>query len=82
LGLLAGHVERLAVDRVPRLGWALVEPWNEAFYFAHSYHVVDAPSVATSEGIAVAIAAGSFFGVQFHPEKSARAGEELLRRCL
>src|ERR1019366_10054432 len=37
LGLLSGHVTRLTTPRVPRLGWAMVEPWNEAYYFAHSY---------------------------------------------
>lgn len=82
LGLVAGHVERLHAERVPRLGWAMVEPWNEAFYFAHSYHVVNGPTTATSEGVSVAIQSGSFLGVQFHPEKSGRAGLEFLRRCL
>ncbi|MGD0056034.1 MAG: imidazole glycerol phosphate synthase subunit HisH [Acidimicrobiales bacterium] len=82
LGLLAGSVTRLASERVPRLGWAMVEPWGEAYYFAHSYAAASADAVATSEGVDVAVRRGSFFGVQFHPEKSGPAGLEVLERCL
>jgi glutamine amidotransferase len=82
LGLLEGSVVRLHADRVPRLGWALVEPWGEAFYFAHSYVGVSPLSVATSDGLTVAIESGSFLGVQFHPEKSGDAGLKFLERCL
>jgi len=82
LGLVAGHVVRLDTERVPRLGWAFVEPWNEAFYFAHSFVAQSPKAVATSEGIVAAVAEGSFLGVQFHPEKSGPAGLEFLERCL
>jgi glutamine amidotransferase len=81
LGLVAGRVRRLATERVPRLGWALVEPWGEAFYFAHSYAVESDAAVATSEGVTAAIASGSFVGVQFHP-KSGPAGERWVKTCL
>ncbi len=37
LGLLPGRAVRLRTDRVPRIGWAAVEPDGEAYYFAHSY---------------------------------------------
>ena len=82
LGLLAGTVRRLTSDRVPRLGWAMVEPWGEAYYFAHSYAATSADAVASSDGVDVAVRRGSFFGVQFHPEKSGPAGLEVLERCL
>ena len=82
LGLLNGHVGRLQSERVPRLGWAVVEPWGDAYYFAHSYGAVASDVVATSEGITVAVQRGSFFGVQFHPEKSGRAGLDFLEQCL
>jgi glutamine amidotransferase len=54
------------------------------FYFAHSYHVApDEPAVvaATTDyggPFASAAARGRVFGVQFHPEKSAAAGERML----
>jgi glutamine amidotransferase len=82
LGLLKGHVRRLTAGRVPRLGWAMVEPWSEAYYFAHSYASDSSDTVATSDGVSVAVQRGSFFGVQFHPEKSGPAGLRILDRCL
>ncbi len=82
IGLLSGHVRRLHTERVPRLGWALVEPWGDAYYFAHSFAGESPDSVATSEGVTVAVQRGPFFGVQFHPEKSGAAGLDFLERCL
>lgn len=82
LGLLSGEVVRLTTGRVPRLGWAIVEPWGDAFYFAHSYAAQSPDSIATSDGITVAVRRGPFLGVQFHPEKSGDAGLEFLEKCL
>ena len=82
LGLVPGDVRRLESDRVPRLGWAMVEPWGEAYYFAHSYAAISPYGVATSDSITVAVQQGSFLGVQFHPEKSAGAGLEFMESCL
>jgi imidazole glycerol-phosphate synthase subunit HisH len=82
LGLLPGRATRLAAGHVPRIGWALVEPWQETFYFAHSYAAETESAVATSDGIVSAARRGSFFGVQFHPEKSGPAGQRFLVRCL
>jgi imidazole glycerol phosphate synthase glutamine amidotransferase subunit len=82
LGLLAGRVKRLEVGRVPRLGWAMVDPWGDAYYFAHSFFADSPDTVATSEGISAALQHGSFLGVQFHPEKSGAAGLNFLERCL
>ena len=82
LGLLSGEVVRLQAERVPRLGWAIVEPWGDAYYFAHSYVAVAPDSIATSDGVCVAVQRGSFLGVQFHPEKSGDAGLEFLEQCL
>jgi glutamine amidotransferase len=73
---------RLREGRVPRIGWAPVDPGGEEFYFAHSYAAETPAAVATSEGIAAVAEAGAFTGVQFHPEKSGRAGARFLERCL
>ena len=82
LALVPGRAVRVAAGRVPRIGWARVEPEGEAYWFAHSY-VADSPAtVATSEGLAAIVEHGSFTGVQFHPEKSGRAGARFLERCL
>ncbi len=60
-------------------------PQEERFYFVHSYyvrpaHAADAAGM-THYGLdfASALAKGNVFAVQFHPEKSQRAGLTLLR---
>jgi imidazole glycerol-phosphate synthase subunit HisH len=82
LGLLEGEVRRVDAPRVPRIGWAVVDPWAETYFFAHSYAVSSPDTVATSEGVTAAISRGSFLGVQFHPEKSGPAGLAFLESCL
>jgi len=63
-------------------------PQGTDFYFVHSYAVAKAgPEVVSGEvtyGIAVtaAVRSGNVFGVQFHPEKSSRAGRQVLRNFL
>jgi imidazole glycerol phosphate synthase glutamine amidotransferase subunit len=82
LGLVPGRAVRLRTERVPRIGWAPIEPGGEAFWFAHSYAAETPATVATSEGVAAIVEHGSFTGVQFHPEKSGAAGARFLERCL
>jgi glutamine amidotransferase len=82
IGLLSGSVTLMTEGRVPRLGWANVEPWGDAYYFAHSFAAQSPDGVATSEGVTVAVERGAFLGVQFHPEKSGTAGLNFLERCL
>jgi glutamine amidotransferase len=82
LGILPGRALRLRGGRVPRIGWAPVEPTGEAFYFAHSYAAETPAATARSEGVVAIAEAGSFVGVQFHPEKSGVAGARFLERCL
>lgn len=82
LGILPGRAIRLRTARVPRIGWAPVDPGAEAFYFAHSYAAETPVATAYSEGIVASAEEGSFLGVQFHPEKSGAAGARFLARCL
>ena len=82
LGLVPGRAVRLESERVPRIGWATVDPGGEAYWFAHSYEAVTDATVATSEGHAAIVESGAFTGVQFHPEKSGAAGLRFLDRCL
>jgi glutamine amidotransferase len=58
---------------------------NERFYFVHSYYA-EAEGNADIAGrtrygvdLAAAVAKGNIFAVQFHPEKSADAGLQLLK---
>ena len=82
LGLIEGEVTRLVEGRVPRLGWEIVEPWGEAYYFAHSYAANTPFATAFADGVTAAVEHGSFLGVQFHPEKSGPAGHDFLSSCL
>jgi glutamine amidotransferase len=82
LALLPGRAVRLEHGRVPRIGWARVEPGGEEYYFAHSYAAETPAATAASEGVVAVAEAGGFVGVQFHPEKSGRAGARFLERCL
>jgi imidazole glycerol-phosphate synthase subunit HisH len=82
LALIGGTVRRLEADRVPRIGWSVVKPWDEAYFFAHGFACQTNSSIATAEGVTAAVASGPFLGVQFHPEKSGRAGLAFLSRWL
>ena len=95
LALLPGEVRFFGNDlrdasgrrlKVPHMGWNQVEQtrahplWQgidtgSRFYFVHSYYVEAAPGL-------VAGCSAYLFAVQFHPEKSAQAGLQLLRNFL
>ena len=84
--------------RVPHMGWneiSGVRPHpilngieNETFYFAHSFHLMtdnDEQQLATADyggAITAAVARDHIVGVQFHPEKSQRAGITLISNFL
>jgi glutamine amidotransferase len=81
--------------KVPHMGWNKVTPARpdspvapDWYYFVHGYHVVpEDPSVIAATAVhgrpfTAAVARGSLLAVQFHPEKSARAGLSLLRSFL
>jgi glutamine amidotransferase len=94
IGVLRGDVRRIRAGRVPQMGWNSVRaasdplfdgvPQEAQFYFANSYicHPVEPVSVAETEygeRFSSAVRKGALCGVQFHPEKSDRAGLRLLR---
>jgi imidazole glycerol-phosphate synthase subunit HisH len=80
--------------KIPHMGWNEVEqkahplwqgiPDHDRFYFVHSFHVADCPEdfiygqSRYPELFTCAVARGPLFAVQFHPEKSQRAGLQLL----
>lgn len=84
LGILQGEVRRLPSSvRVPHIGWNTVA--GEYYYFDHSYAAFpEDETIVTGwceHGVrfAAEVRRGSVLGVQFHPEKSARAGIDLLK---
>lgn len=81
---------------VPHMGWntlntsshPLLKGCNRAwFYFVHGYHVPGSAQsciATTNYGVSIgaAFAAGNVMGVQFHPERSAAAGAQLLENFI
>ncbi len=81
--------------KVPHIGWntlTLSNGWldpaleNKHVYFVHSYYVpVNPDTAAITEYIhpfSAAMQKNNFYAVQFHPEKSAGAGELVLKSFL
>ena len=82
--------------KIPQIGWNkiydLKSPLmngldeNSYCYFVHSFYVpVSEHSVATSNYIqpfSAALNKNNFYGVQFHTEKSAEVGEQILKNFI
>ncbi|MUU02085.1 imidazole glycerol phosphate synthase subunit HisH [Alistipes sp.] len=82
--------------KIPHVGWdtvgRLCSPLFDGLgedaylYYVHSYaaQACDATIAQTDYGgiFSAALGRGNFFGTQFHPEKSGRAGERILRNFL
>lgn len=81
--------------KVPHMGWNSLhgaKDWintdlNDKYvYFVHSYYVpVNGNTVAQTDYVipfSAAMRKDNFYAVQFHPEKSAEAGEKILRSFL
>lgn len=90
LGVIPGHVRRLRAKRIPQIGWNEVESLDEALpqvaYFANSYVCEpDDPDCITAyttherDRFASVVTVANTVGVQFHPEKSSRAGVSFVR---
>lgn len=83
-----GFREKKTYCPIPHMGWndVQINGKSEVFYFVHSYV---AEICKDTWGIAsypipfsAALKKDNFFGVQFHPEKSGVAGEQLLTQFL
>lgn len=82
--------------KVPQMGWNSIQNLkselfkgveeNSYMYLVHSYYAEDTEeSIATSyyeKTYATAIQKNNFYGVQFHPEKSGKIGELILKNFL
>jgi imidazole glycerol-phosphate synthase subunit HisH len=98
LGIFDETVKRFEATtqlKVPHMGWnslSLKNDWldarieNQYMYFVHSYYVpVNGYTSAITEyatSFSAAMHKNNFYAVQFHPEKSARAGEIVLHSFL
>ncbi len=97
LGIFDTTVKKFITNlKVPQIGWnTIATKTNPLFneitstqycYFVHSYYadLCNNTIAETEYGISFssALAKGNFYGVQFHPEKSATTGEQILKNFL
>jgi len=82
--------------KIPQIGWNTIHDLktdlfagvdeNAYVYLVHSYYAaIGEHTIATTDYIqqySAALHRDNFYGVQFHPEKSAAAGEQLLRNFI
>lgn len=83
-------------DKVPHMGWNTINRTNsdlfkgfgkdEFVYFVHSFYVpVNEFTAAETDYIlpfSAALHKGNFYATQFHPEKSGKVGERILKNFL
>ena len=97
LGVFKTHVKKFSNQvKVPQIGWNTINKLKsslfngisnkEYMYLVHGYYAEKCSEqiASTTYGIeyASALQKDNFYGVQFHPEKSAQAGEKILENFL
>lgn len=97
LGIFNTNVKRFSnAVKVPQMGWNTVSNLKSSLfkgindksfmYLVHSYYAELCPQVIATTNYEIEYASAlendNFYGVQFHPEKSAEAGEQLLMNFL
>lgn len=98
LGIFDTQVKKFVSTelKIPQIGWNTIHPSNNPLfknisddsycYFVHSYYAELTPeTIATTvyaNEFSCALNKDNFYGVQFHPEKSAAVGEQILKNFL
>ncbi|MDC1161834.1 imidazole glycerol phosphate synthase subunit HisH [Tenacibaculum sp.] len=97
LGIFKTKVKRFSNDvKVPQMGWNTITEYktslfdkvkeNEFMYLVHSFYAESCEEqIATTNydlTYASALKKDNFYGVQFHPEKSSIAGEQILKNFI
>lgn len=98
LGIFDASVKKFVSDnmKIPQIGWNTIHPKEQQLfkdvpghsycYFVHSYYAeLTRETIATTlyaNEFSSALQKNNFYGVQFHPEKSAAAGEQILKNFL
>jgi glutamine amidotransferase len=85
-----------ATIKVPQIGWNTISNLktdlfkgvtDESYaYFVHGYYAaIGSHTIGTTNYVqpySCALHKGNFYGVQFHPEKSAKVGEQIIQNFL
>lgn len=97
IGVIEGRVVKLKAERIPQMGWNIVDTDdalfdgidNRYFYFAHSYHgeptekdVVKGTTEYEGERFPTLFRKWNTVGCQFHPEKSSTSGMKFLKNFI
>ena len=97
IGVMEGKVVKLKAERIPQMGWNIVDTddplfegiENRYFYFAHSYHgepteknVVKGTTEYEDVRFPTLFRKWNTVGCQFHPEKSSTSGMQFLRNFI
>lgn len=97
LGIFDNNIKLFSGDvKVPQIGWNNIYDLktnlfqgikeNEYMYLVHSYYAeISEQTIAkTNYGIeySSSLQKNNFYGVQFHPEKSSEAGQQLLKNFI
>jgi glutamine amidotransferase len=97
LGVFNTQVKRFRNDvKVPQISWNTISSLNsmlfknikenEFMYLVHSYYAENCGDqiATTNYGLdyASALQKNNFYGVQFHPEKSGKTGEQVLKNFI
>jgi glutamine amidotransferase len=83
-------------DKVPQVGWNQIHSFRSPLfkevadpsyvYYVHGYYAhLGADTIATTDYVlpySAALQRDNFYGVQFHPEKSAEVGEQILKNFI
>ncbi|TQI70701.1 glutamine amidotransferase [Gramella sp. Hel_I_59] len=97
LGIFDAEVKKFNADlKVPQIGWNTITELQgklfenvsaeEYVYLVHSFYVPECHDeiARTNYGVdySTALNRDNFYGVQFHPEKSSKTGEQILKNFL
>ena len=97
LGVFDVEVKRFSnIVKVPQMGWNTINNLqsdlfkeikdNEFMYLVHSFYVEQCQEAISTTNYDVEYASAlqkdNFYGVQFHPEKSGKEGEKILKNFL
>lgn len=95
LGIVKGEVKKFTSGKIPQIGWNKIKTTNnnsylndDYFYFVNSYYVLPEDENIISSicnyniDFTASIEYKNLTAVQFHPEKSSKAGVEFFKKWL